>query len=185
MFQNARINYEKNWVEDTRSGMISMHDFDCKLPLEDQLPQFYNKMQRRAINTVNQINASSSVGIVMNRNEDSYELTSFCQSLCSMFPKCKFHILNIRDVPESTAMVVDFCHETDRYSVTQISFNDEHKNGRDSKLNGDFWLGDEGKWILALNYFRVRGEKLEKFSFKAKHRFKKIFKKISGIFHRK
>lgn len=158
MFLTPCVNKEKKHVRDTRNGMISMHDFNLDAPLENQLPDFYHKMHKRAVNTNFQISNSKEVGILMNRQIHQNELFDFCKVLSSMYPNCSFHILNIFDIPEQKTIAIDFLRKYQKSTILQISFNDGHKNGREAEINPEFWLGNEPIWNSILpKIFQVKG----------------------------
>lgn len=160
MFQSAKYDDVNKWVCDTGNGMISMHDFNYNQPLEAQLPAFYEKMVRRTKNTINRISQSRRVGIIMNRNIDKGKIIEFADSMKLLFPKCFFYIVNVRDIPNQESIKTEYIIETEKYTITEISFNDAHKNGRDKSQNGDFWLGNVSIWKkIMLSHFHVKGSR--------------------------
>lgn len=158
MFLDCAPTVRANSIKDTRTGMISMHDFKTVFPLEEQLPGFYEKMNRRAKNTNAQLQAGIHAGLIMNRQVTREELMAFCETVCKMYPGCNFHVLNIRDSPDSTSAKIDFQETTEKYTLAQISFNDAHKNGRNPSENPNFWYGNEVMWKkVLLASFAVKG----------------------------
>lgn len=160
MFQNAKFDDVNKWVCDTDNGMISMHDFHYNQPLEDQLPAFYEKMVRRTKNTIKQISQSRRVGIIMNRNIEREEIINFANSMQLLFPDCYFYIVNVYDKPYQELPKTEYIIESEKYTITEISFNDAHENGREKQNNPSFWLGNVHIWEkLMLNHFHVKGSR--------------------------
>lgn len=158
MFQECAATGQPNSIEDTRTGMISMHDFKTAFPLEEQLPGFYEKMNRRAKNTNAQLQACFHAGLIMNRQVTREELMAFCETVCKMYPGCSFNVLNIWDNPDASSAKIDFQETKEKYTLTQISFNDAHKNGRMPSENPHFWYGNEVMWKkVLLAAFAVKG----------------------------
>ena len=178
MFKDARLDTVKKWVVDDRNGMISMHDFDCNQDLSIQLPSFYEKMQRRAKNTVERIEKSSSVGIIMNRMLTSDELITFAEALSQRYPKVIFSIVNIKDNPHIKVAELTYSCNKESYNIYEVSFDDAHIDGRSQDDNPNFWLGNEEMWKNVLNKcFSVKWSKLRVFKSKIKGILSKIVKK--------
>ncbi|MDO5471980.1 MAG: hypothetical protein Q4F35_01455 [Akkermansia sp.] len=152
MFKVAHIEKDGNlsYVIDEKSGMVSLHHFYHEQSLDWQIPLFSKKMKKRAINTYNCINNSRSVGILMNRNIEKEELIRFAERLCQVFCSTTFHILNIRDIKQEE-IKVEYEIKENRYIIHEISFNDEHKLGKDPNINPDFWLGNVQLWARAIS----------------------------------
>lgn len=158
MFRDSHIDFSNHWVKDNRTGMISMHDFNCNLPLSEQLPAFFEKMQRRANNTIIRISESSKVGLVMNRHISKDELLSFVSVLCKKFPHTFFHVINIKDVPQLKKLKTSFHKESQNYNICEICFDDAHKKGREKSQNPLFWHGNAPMWKHVLKKsFHVKG----------------------------
>ena len=158
MFRSTHFDSTKGGAVDEQNGMISRHDFDVNLPLEHQLPKFYEKMRRRTLNTITQINKSRSVGIVMYRADPFQTITQFTESLCDLFPHTTFHILNLKDTPDATTVEVSNTVKTNRYTLQELCFNDAHINGRVKQQNPLFWLGNTQVWSTTLcQAFHVKG----------------------------
>lgn len=183
MFQHARYDEVNKWVCDTDTGMISMHDFHHNQPLEDQLPAFYEKMVRRAKNTTKQISQSRSVGIIMNRKVEKEELIDFANSMQSLFPNCYFYIVNVNDIPYQKFLKTEYTVKAEHYTVTEISFDDAHKNGRDKQSNPAFWLGNVRAWNkLMLNHFHVRGSRCQYITTRLKQKIKRGIELVCNLF---
>lgn len=179
MFRVTETDAQKKGVIDKQNGMISLHDFDCNQPLEEQLPEFYAKMTRRAKNTNEQLKKRRHVGIIMNRELQQQDILRFSKTLREMYPKCSFHILNIWDTPQETTVFVDYQLRDKKNTITQICFNDGNKNGRDPAKNPRFWLGNEDIWPeILLKAFCIKGEKIERIKNKLK---KSIAKRMNGV----
>lgn len=161
MFLDPEPDISKKHVKDKRNGMISMHDFKLNEPLEAQLPGFYSKMLRRAQNTNLHLSACKSAGMIMNRQIQQNELIDFSEALHAMYPHCSFHILNIYDKPNVKTPNVDFQLNHRQNTITQISYNDAHINGRNAAFNPNFWLGNENLWShIPLQIFHVKGARM-------------------------
>ena len=150
MFKNAYIDHKCRWVVDKDNGMISMHDFSCDHALDEQLPAFYEMVQRRARKTLSEIQKSKRVGIVMNRNISSGDLVEFAEKLSAIFPHCHFCIVNMKDSPNESSVVMNQPKRSNYFSVYEVTFNDGHPNGRDKATNPSFWLGNTDVWMNAL-----------------------------------
>ena len=181
MFQLASIDPVIRGVVDRQNGMLSLNDFDCDSALEPQLPAFYEKMKRRAQNTIRQIEKSHCVGIVMHRDVSRNELINFANALTTHFPSCKFHIVNIKDTPTLSTHQITLSIKTEHYSVREICFNDEHPNGRLKEDNPSFWIGDENSWTKILKTeFHVKGRHYYMMKSLLKHYFARIRKKLKS-----
>ena len=162
MFQNAKYDEANKWVCDNDNGMISMHDFNCNQPLEEQLSAFYKKMERRTKKTIKQISQSHRVGIIMNRKIKKEELIDFANSMQLLFPDCYFHIVNVNDMPYQKLLKTEYIIKAEKYTITEISFNDAHENGRDKQNNPSFWFGNVRVWEkIMFNNFHVRGARYQ------------------------
>ena len=186
MFRNAKYDEVKKWVYDADNGMISMHDFHCDQPLEDQLPAFYEKMVRRTKNTIKQILKSRRVGIIMNRNIAKKEIVDFATSMNLLFPDCYFFIVNVNDKPYQQKLKTEYIIETEKYTITEISFNDAHENGREIQNNPSCWRGNVRIWEnLMLNYFHVKGRRLQYIKAILGRRVKQCVKFVCKLFGRR
>lgn len=183
MFRVIEIDPQEG-VIDKQNSMISSHDFDCNQPLEDQLPEFYAKMTRRAKNTNAHLQKSSCVGIVMNRKIHQQDILRFSKTLSEMYPKCSFHILNIWDSPQEAQAFIDYRMEDGENTITQICFNDANKNGRDPATNPSFWKGNEVVWkSILLKVFYVKGRQIARLKKEIKKPIRKIVDAIKRNFH--
>lgn len=117
----------------------------------------------------------------MNRNIDSEELVDFAESMISMFPRCFFNIINVRDNPCEKSPKASLVRGRRRkYTITEVCFNDEHPKGRDKSTNPSFWLGNTEIWnSLLLQYFQLRRQRY------ARQLFKNIIIKAAGALIRK
>ncbi len=183
MFRNAKYDKENKWVYDADNGMISTHDFHDRDSLEAQLPKFYEKIQRRTRNTINQLSQSRRVGIIMNRKVKKQELTDFADTMCRMFPECYFYIVNIKDIPGQPSVKTEFIIQTSEYTITELSIDDAHKNGRDKNTNPAFWLGNSQLWEhLMIKHFRVKGSRFKRIKRKLEHFLQMINRKIKSLY---
>jgi hypothetical protein len=175
MFRHTHFDPTKGGAVDEQNGMIALHDFDANLPLECQLPDFYEKVRRRTLNTVTRINKSRSVGIVMHRADSLQTIVQFIESLCDLFPHTTFHILNLRDIPDATTVTVSNTVKTKRYTFQEVCFNDEHINGRIKQQNPRFfWIGSAQIWSKTLRQaFHVKGRLYQIIRKDVKRRLKK------------
>ena len=177
MFQRAHIDTLQQGVVDEQNAMISLHDFKLNLPLEAQLPAFYKKMQRRAHNTIIRIHHSQSVGVVMHRTVPYPEIVQFAESLCRLFPHTRFHLVNFRDVPGMTSFEVGEPFQGERYTLQEVSFNDEHPDGRDWQATPQVWVGNKPIWLKLLRQkFYVKGWLFTLIRKKMRRRYEKILK---------
>lgn len=183
MFQNAKYDENNKWVCDAENGMISMHDFHCDKPLEAQLPAFYEKMVRRARNTIKRISQSRRVGIIMNRKAEKGEIIDFATSMQLLFPDSYFYIVNVSDKPEQEAPKTEYVIEAEKYTITEISFNDAHENGREKENNPSFWLGNVRVWDkLMVDQFHVKGRRRQYIKKILKQRLKQGAKSVYNLF---
>ena len=183
MFQNVIYDEVNKWVCDTDNGMISMHDFHYNQPLETQLPAFYEKMVRRTKKTIKQISQSRRVGIIMNRKIEKEELIDFANSMRLLFPDCYFYIVNVNDKPSQKTLKTEYIIQAEKYTITEISFNDAHENGREKQSNPSFWLGNVRVWEkLMLSNFHVRNSSYKYILMRLKQRVKQGIKLACNLF---
>lgn len=179
MFKCAHFDHSKNGAVDEQNGMISLHDFTANIPLDHQLPAFYEKMRRRTRNTIEKINQSHAVGIVMFRTTLYQEIIHFAESLCELFPHTSFHILNMRDVPTMTSIKIGDLVKTARYTLQEAYFNDEHPDGRDWQATPQVWVGNKPIWLKLLRQkFYVKGWLFTLIRKKMRRRYEKILKRF-------
>ena len=182
MFRRTHFDPTKGGAVDEQNGMIALHDFDANLPLEHQLPDFYEKMRRRALNTITRINKSRSVGIVMYRADPFQTIVQFAESLCNLFPHTTFHLLNLKDTPDATTVEVSNTIKTKRYTLQEVCFNDEHINGREKQQNPNFWMGNTQIWSKTLcQAFQVNGRLYQIIRKDIKRRLKKATRRYNSL----
>ena len=179
MFRCAHFDHSTNGAIDKQNGMISLHDFAANIPLEYQLPAFYEKIRRRTRNTIEKLNQSHAVGVIMHRTDPYSEIVHFAESLCDLFPKTLFHIINFRDIPKMTSIEIGDLVQTEHYTLQEAYFNDEHSDGRNQQEAPQVWIGNKHVWLKLLRQkFYVKGWIFTLMRKKMRRRYEKILKRF-------
>ncbi|MGX2971199.1 DUF1796 family putative cysteine peptidase [Helicobacter sp. T3_23-1059] len=87
--------YSHRFVQDTQTGMISMHDFSRDKSVEDYYPEFINKYKRRLANLKNALSNSKHIVFVGNRDNDLQDFQVFLDEMQKIHT-AKYTFINVR-----------------------------------------------------------------------------------------
>lgn len=142
----------KRMVRDLKTGMISMHDFPDDVTIQEFLPEFKQKMQRRYNRLVYNLSTSKSVAIInAGRPDEKSDIDEFLLVLTSLYPKLNIHFINIihDDFVKKTIVshLSRFCH------YYEIRFSDIYTGGKDHPYA---WLGNTDEWDAILRGIKLK-----------------------------
>ena len=139
--QGSRYRY----VQDVRSGMVSMHGFPNTGSVADYLPRFLETFQRRMSRFKRFLKSSKHLCFVCNRQETIQNFIRFAKELHALYPHLTFDIVNVfqKDVPA----YVEKCTRLSYCTIYNLYANDINERGGTREVNpGAFWIGNEALW---------------------------------------
>ena len=152
--QKQSKNYNKLWVRDTDTNMLSVHHFTAEQDLEEQYTkQFLPVMLKRYHFVKKILQNAKHIMFVSQRQEDTDVFVEFLQEMHKLFP-CRITLINVRHDDKSDQY--DENHVNDYMTVKEIKINADLRvldysfdDRRPDKL--DSWVGNTPKWqeILA------------------------------------
>lgn len=87
--------YSHRFVQDSQTGMVSMHDFPRNKSIKDYYPEFIAKYKRRFANLKKAILESKHIVFVGNRNNNLQEFQTFLDEV-QQIHTAKYTFINVR-----------------------------------------------------------------------------------------
>lgn len=147
----------KRFIQDTKTNMISMHDFPIENEVDDYFPYFYAKMSNRFESVVNNIKAANRIVFVAYRQDEQEEIVDFLKDMDIIFNQKigggkSFTFINIINNPIEQ---VNIKYVRPHLKVIEISFNDEPEINDDD----NFWRGNIKEWNYWLSVVEIIPQK--------------------------
>ena len=151
-YHNRKYDTEHHFgMVDSNNGIISMHDFPKNKSILEAPEFFYLKYLKRFQRLDNMLQKANSVCFFTNRKISLDEMKKFVSSMRELYELNHLFYVNVYDTQE------EYFEKIEENGVTYLmyKFNDEHKNGRNPKMNPDFWLGNIEYWDKILSKIKL------------------------------
>lgn len=137
----------KRLIKDSRTGMVSMHDFPSDQEVEAYYPVFIEKMNRRFLNVKRKIENARNVVFVAYREDEKGEIVQFLNDMDSLFVGKKLFFVNIVNRVKESIRRYEI---KENLVLIEISFSDV------SDKDADNWKGNLRKWDYWLSLIKKR-----------------------------
>ncbi len=144
--------YSHRFVQDSQTGMVSMHDFPRDECIEAIYPKFIAKYKRRFANLKNAILKSKHIVFVGNRDSNLQEFKRFLEAMQKIH-KAQYIFINVRH-NENLATMTRSVISGGVSIIKAVFYNDTHPKGSDG-VNPDAWLGNAKYWDKIIRDFRL------------------------------
>lgn len=142
-------------VTDTENGILILHDFSVERSVEEQMPEYRKKLERRSRRLREALARATTVGIAMSRPDGDDVLARFLEKLSSMFPQAQFRAVNVRN-RDQDGISWKLVGRGEKWILAEASFRDD---AYDPRYGGLAWKGNERLWSEALQaFFRADSE---------------------------
>lgn len=136
----------KRLIKDSRTGMVSMHDFPSDQEVEAYFPVFIERMNRRFLNVKRKIENARNVVFVAYREDEREEIVQFLNEMDSLFKGKNYVFVNMVN---SNRESVSKYQIKNNLVLIEISFLDLPADGR-----ADDWKGNTKKWDYWLSLIK-------------------------------
>ena len=155
--------YSHRFVQDSQTGMVSMHDFVRDKTVAEYYPEFIAKYKRRFANLKSALLKSKCVVFVGNRDDEMDEFQRFLSQMQTIH-NAEYIFVNIRHKQRKIGYkrkIIDFnVGGGGGNHIIEYSFNDTHPKGENRDLNPDFWLGNPKIWKKIMKKFKLQNQTL-------------------------
>lgn len=161
---------DKRWVIDKTNHIISIHDFDKKIPLEDRQQEFISQMYRRYVNLHNKLKASNTLMLICNREDNIKKLENFLLDFSGLYENLDITLMNIRNdcSMNDTDIFTEKYNISDKLTIIEHIFNDSIDCKTGEKYS---WTGNRALWNSILRDYCI---------IDIKNAFNKLYEKLKG-----
>ena len=155
-FKNYKLDSKYNkdkklGIVDTKTGMISEHDFNKYLPNKINNILFKYKYRRRFKRLHKVLQNAQNICILTNRQITLQEILSFIQKFLQLYNFNHLYFINIYDTENKETNEQLIITKKNNITILEYYFNDEHPKGNNTKTNPDYWFGYIEYWTKILS----------------------------------
>ena len=146
-------------IRDCGNNMILMHDFPLEQSIEEYMPRFKEKYNRRINRLIKIVNESEKICIVCSdRQDNDVILCNFIKQLHKLYPQKVLHLLHVKH-SDTEKSIKEYSIDTNAtvYCVRANNIHRYNGNGKDPM----FWIGNEDLWDDICKHLFL-SEKIEK-----------------------
>lgn len=161
-FNNFFLEYkEQKEVIDERyrhvidsNEIICAHHIPFDISLSEGVENFRELMNKRFKRLKENIEKSSNICMITNRNIDEKELIEFLNDFSKLYKDKKIDLINIRNIKENEYQKEIIINSNLKF--IEFGFQDINILGDNPHTNSKFWLGNEEKWLKIMEYLKER-----------------------------